>query len=89
LDMNYKITGYRGSRHFISIALTLIKVAVAIALIEYVEYGLYIVLGYLLYVIEDLSGLAFINRNEANLELNNLHQRIDTIEGKIVGQRRG
>lgn len=80
-----KIAEYRRLRTYINIAWVAAKLAIAYALITYVELGIYIVIGYILYALETTAGLQFINSKEIDLQLNILNQRVEKLEGKSDG----
>lgn len=74
------IKDFRKRRSILNIVFTLIKLLIAYALISYIDYGLFIVIGYLLYSLENTMGLQFINSQEIDLQLNMLNQRINELE---------
>ena len=58
-----------------------IKIAIAYFLIESYDFGIYIVIGYILFELESISGLNHINRNEIQLMFNNLERkRIENLQ---------
>lgn len=57
-----------------------LKIVVAVPLIYFFDYGIYIVIGYLLYSLESNSSRAYINSEEANLHLNTFNERISKLE---------
>ena len=57
--------------------------AIAYALMTYVDFGVFIVIGYILYALENSTGIQFINSQEMDLQFNVLHQRINELESKI------
>lgn len=75
----------------LSVATTLVfaavKFGVAYALITYFEYGLFVVVGYLLYSAESLAVRQFINAHETNYQLNVLnHKSYDASSSEIQDQ---
>lgn len=58
------------------------KIVVAIALIMYFEFGLYVVIGYILYVLESSMHLKHINNQQLDLQLNIIHQKLDELSKK-------
>ena len=60
---------------------TIIKLIIAYCLVTYLEYGLFIVIGYILYALENIANLQYVNSREINLQINILHERIDKIKG--------
>ena len=77
-----RINEYRNSRIKLQIVWAIVKLAVAYALVTYIDFGFFIVFGYILYSLEKTSGLQFINTQETDLQLNILNQRISELEGK-------
>lgn len=77
-----KIQGYRKNRYVLNVVFTVVKLAIAYSLIVYTNYGLFIVIGYLLYALENTRGIQFINSQEINLQLNIIHQKINDLENK-------
>ncbi|MDY0051984.1 MAG: hypothetical protein RBR65_05520 [Aliarcobacter sp.] len=59
---------------------TIIKLIIAYCLVTYLEYGLFIVIGYILYALENIANLQYINSREINLQINILHERINKIK---------
>lgn len=58
------------------------KIVVAIALIMYFEFGLYVVIGYILYALESSMHLKHINNQQIDLQLNIIHQKLDELSKK-------
>ena len=77
-----RINDYRKTKKILNITWATAKLAVAYVLITYIDFGIFFVIGYILYAIENFSGLQFINSQEIDLQLNVLHQRINELEGK-------
>jgi len=75
-----RIADYRKNRVTIDLASTVVKLAIAYALITYVDFGIFIVIGYIFYAIGNISSLQFINSQEIDLQLNILNQRISEFE---------
>ncbi|MEN3157712.1 hypothetical protein ABC502_04925 [Alkalimonas sp. NCh-2] len=68
---------------FFSIALwSVIKVAVAVFLIMYFEYGLYVVIGYIIYILESSMHTKHINNQQVELQLNIIHRKLDELSKK-------
>jgi hypothetical protein len=59
---------------------TIIKLIIVYCLVTYLEYGLFIVIGYILYALENIANLQYINSREINLQINILHERINKIK---------
>jgi hypothetical protein len=59
-----------------------IKIAISIALIIYIDFGLYIVIGYIIYALENSTHSKHINNSELDLQLNILHQKIEDLNKK-------
>ena len=55
---------------------TIIKLIIAYCLVIYLEYGLFIVIGYILYALENIANLQYVNSREINLQINILHQSL-------------
>lgn len=77
-----RISDYRKTRKILNIVWVGVKLTIAFALISYIDYGMFIVMGYILYALENNSGIQFINSQETDLQLNILHQRINQLENK-------
>jgi len=75
-----RIDDYRKTRKLLNIVWVGVKLAIAFALISYVDFGIFIVIGYILYALENSSGIQFVNSQEMDLQLNILHQRINQLE---------
>ncbi len=54
-----------------------LKLFIAYILIENVDFGLYIVLGYILFSLERQSSMQFINANEANYHFAAINNKLD------------
>lgn len=78
-----KISIYRKTRKIHNIVWPAIRLAIAYALMTYVDFGVFIVIGYILYALENSTGIQFINSQEMDLQFNVLHQRINELESKI------
>lgn len=61
---------------------TTISLLIAYGLITYIDFGLYIVLGYIFYSIHNINGLQLINADETNQQLNILHQKAHELSTK-------
>ena len=79
-----KIREYRNRKVLFDVFWVALKLAIAFVLIEFVDYGTYVVIGYILYSVHCCSSLLFINSQEADLQLNIIHQRINDIELQLV-----
>ena len=77
-----KVEDFRKKRKVMNILWVVIKLVIAYVLITYLDYGILIVVGYILYALESYKGLQFINTQETDLQLNILQQRINKLEGK-------
>lgn len=68
---------------FFSMALwSAVKIAVAVLLIMYFEFGLYVVIGYILYALERSMHLKHINNQQIDLQLNIIHRKLDELSKK-------
>jgi len=81
-EKKQKIQDDRKNRKRLNIVWVFIKLGIAFALVSYIDYGIFIVIGYILYSLERHSGLQFINSQEIDLQLNLIHQRMSQLEGK-------
>lgn len=61
---------------------SVLKIAIAIPLMMYTDFGIYIVIGYLIFAIESSAHTRHLNTQELDLQLNILHQKIDEISKK-------
>ncbi len=61
----------------------LIKLLVSGAIVWYFEYGIYVVLGYLLYSLEKAAGFQYLNSQETNFALNEFNQALNN---QVVSQ---
>lgn len=77
-----KICEYRKTRNMLNIVWLAVKLAIAFALVTYIDFGIFVVIGYVLYALERTSGLQFINTQEIDLQLNIINQRINELENK-------
>ena len=77
-----QIDDYRENLTLKVLLWVLVKLALSFVIIQYVDYGVYIVIGYLLYDIDMQSSMIFINSQEVDLHLNMINQRMDAIDGK-------
>jgi hypothetical protein len=59
-----------------------LKAAIAIPLMIYIDFGIYIVIGYLIFVMEHSAHGRHLNNQELDLQLNILHQKIDGLSKK-------
>ena len=78
-----KIQDFRKLRNILNIFYVALKLSLAYAIITYIDFGIFIVIGYILFSLESAIGLQFINSQEVDLQLNILHQKIDDIENKL------
>jgi len=78
-----KIIDFRKQRSILNIVFTTIKLLLSYALITYIDYGLFIVVGYVLYSLEKAISLQFINSQEIDLQLNIIHQKLNELESKL------
>lgn len=62
-----KISDYRKTRNMLNIVWVAVKLTISFALITYFDFGIFIVIGYILYALENTSGLQFINTQEIDL----------------------
>jgi hypothetical protein len=53
-----------------------IKLFIAYLLIQNLDYGIYIVLAYLIFQLESHTGLHFINTQESNTHFNNIYNKL-------------
>lgn len=75
-----QIETYKKSKTFNVLLFTIIKLVIAYFLITYLEYGIFIVLAYILYSLENISSYQFINNQETNFQLNILHEKINELK---------
>ena len=89
---NPRIAGLRESRKFAVLLFTFIKAIIACGLVYYFEYGLYVVIAYLIYSLESISSFQNLNREEANdlfakldngAEIQDLKREIEVLKEKI------
>ena len=73
---------YKKVKPYLNLFITGISLLVAYGLITYIDYGLYIVLGYIFYSIQNTKGLQLINADETNIQLNILHTKIRELSTK-------
>ncbi|MGD9808125.1 MAG: hypothetical protein AB7E76_09345 [Deferribacterales bacterium] len=76
LDYDINIQSKKDSKYFSIISFTAIKLIIAILMIIYFEYGLYVVIGYLIFSIESNSFQNHLNTLEANFHFNKVYQNI-------------
>jgi len=75
-----QIADYRKNRTAATLVWVIVKLAIAYAITTYIDFGIFIVFGYIFYAIENTSSLQFINSQEIDLQLNILNQRISEFE---------
>lgn len=89
---NPRIASLRESRNFAVLLFTFIKAAFAFGLMYYFEYGLYVIIIYLIYSLESISSFQNLNREEANdlfskldngVEIQNLKREIEVLKEKL------
>ena len=89
---NPRIAGLRESRKFAVLLFTFIKAVIACGLVYYFEYGLYVVIAYLIYSLESISSFQNLNREEANelfakldngTEIQDLKREIEALKEKL------
>lgn len=89
---NPRIASLRESRNFAVLLFTFIKAAIAFGLMYYFEYGLYVIIIYLIYSLESISSFQNLNREEANdlfskldngVEIQNLKREIEVLKEKL------
>ena len=68
---------YRSMNFSATVLFSALKIGVAYAVITYFDYGLLVVIGYLLYSVESIAVRQFVNAHETNYHLNVLHQKPD------------
>ena len=98
LNQNFlekEIKNDKRSRIFLLLIWVPIKIFIAYWIIATYDFGIYIVIGYIFYSLEDISGLQFLNRKEIllmfgkqnqsnnNQEIEKLKLRIKELEEKI------
>ena len=76
------INNFKKNKKMYDIVFVVLKLLMAYALIIYVEYGLILVIGYILYSIESSMSLYKLNVEEIQLQMNVLQHKIDNIESK-------
>lgn len=83
-----EIKNDKRSRIFFLVIWVPIKIFIAYWLITNYDFGIYVVIGYILYNLENISGLQFLNRKEILLmfskyEQPNNYQEIESLKIKI------
>ena len=63
--------------------------AIAYFLVTYIEYGIFIVIGYVLYALEAHSALQYINSQETDYHLNKLYSKVAGTGGVTVNFNSG
>ncbi|MCP5170304.1 MAG: hypothetical protein H6999_11200 [Hahellaceae bacterium] len=69
---------YARHRNTLSLMWALTKLAVAFLIIKYVDFGIYIVIGYMLFSLESISSLQYLNAHESNLQFSRLQNNVAT-----------
>ncbi|SNY43815.1 hypothetical protein SAMN06297280_0652 [Arsukibacterium tuosuense] len=68
---------------FFSIAFwSALKISVAVFLIIYFDFGLYVVIGYIIYALESSIHSKHINDQQIDLQLNIIHRKLDELSKK-------
>ena len=77
-----KINEFRKNRNMFNIIFSAGKLLIAYALITYIEYGIFIVLGYIFYTIENTVSLQHLNIQKTNIHISNLKHKLNELENK-------
>ncbi|CAM2996952.1 hypothetical protein SHAM105786_15935 [Shewanella amazonensis] len=89
---NPRIAGLRESRKFAVVLFTFIKAVIACGVVYYFEYGLYVVIAYLIYSLESISSFQNLNREEASelfanldngVEVQDLKREVEVLKEKL------
>lgn len=75
-----QIENYKKTKYFNIFLYTTIKVVSAYFLITYLSFGIFIVLAYIFYSLENITTYQFINSQESNLHINVLYQNIEELK---------
>lgn len=75
-----QIEKYKKAKNFNIFLFTTIKVISAYFLITYLSFGIFIVLAYIFYTLENITTHQFINSQESNLQINILYQNIEELK---------
>lgn len=75
-----QIENYKKTKYFNIFLYTTIKVVSAYFLITYLSFGIFIVLAYIFYTLENITIHQFINSQESNLHINILYQNIEELK---------
>jgi len=67
------IKKFKDGKFFSVFLWSAIKIAISTALLIYTDFGLYVVIGYIIYVLENSTHSKHINNSELDLQLNILH----------------
>jgi len=82
-----RIEQFKSKKSFTILMWFLLKLIVASGIIFYFEYGIYLIVGYLLYVIESKSWYEYLNTQETNYHINKLYNQepanIDELKSEI------
>ena len=78
-----QIEDYKKIRWFSILTWVPIKILLAYVVIVNFDYGLYIVLGYILFALEGQSGIQFINAQEANYHLGRQDENYKKLQNKL------
>ena len=73
---------YNKIKPYLNLFITAISLLVAYGLITYIDFGLYVVLGYIFYSIQSTKSLQLINADEINRQLNIIHIKIRELSTK-------
>jgi len=82
-EQEQRIASFRKNRTATTYLFAILKLVIAYGLITYIDFGLFIVIGYIFYALESASAIQFINSQETNLQLNVLNQRLSEIESRV------
>ena len=75
-----QIEKYKKSKNFNIFLFSTIKVVSAYFLITYLSFGIFIVLAYIFYTLENITTHQFINSQESNFHINILYQNIEELK---------
>lgn len=77
-----KINHLADARLFSVIMWSSIKILIATALVYYFSFGIYLVIGYLIFAIESAIHDKHLNNQQIDLQLNIIHQKLDELSEK-------
>lgn len=78
--MNSSIENFKKSKNFSVSLWVTVKLVISCFLMYYFEYGIYIVIGYILFSIENTGFYHILNNKEADIHFNSLYAKKASIE---------